>query len=118
MSDTITINETTVTNGSTVKFELAAPPTVEELNKKISRTIFFKDRMLAINDGLVQGKTEHELNMTVFEIETRAKKGNYVWARGTGKKPVKLFNWYFIKGVIDKIKDLREEKAQLLKAAA
>jgi len=104
MSDTN--NNTATANNEAV--------TVEQMNKKISRSIFFKDRMIAVNDQLKEGKTEKEVELTTFEIELRAREGNHVFVKLENGAFVKLFSWDLIKRSVEKIKRLREEKAALV----
>jgi hypothetical protein len=105
MSDTTTIQNETINT---------APKTVEELNKKISRSIRFKDRMIFVNEQIKAGKSEDELEMSVFEVELRAKEGNYKTIKREDGKFLKLFSWDLIQRSIDKIKKLREEKQRLV----
>jgi len=85
----------------------------EDLVKKIARTVSFKDRLIHINDELKSGKNEDDLKMSVFEIEVRAKDGNFKWIKRDDAKFVKLFSWGVIRRSIDKIHDLRERLKNL-----
>ena len=104
---------TTETTETTQTNETSKPLTIEEINKKISRTIRFKDHMLYMNDQLKTGKTEAEIEMSAFEADLRAKEGNFKWFKLENGKFVKLFSWDLVQRSIDKIKELREQKAQL-----
>lgn len=110
MENTSTIQATATTEESFVP-----KVSIEEMNKKIARTIFFKDRMIQINDDLKEGKTEQDVEMSVFEIELRAKEGNYkFFKREEDGRYVKLFHWDLIQRSINKIKALRQAKARML----
>jgi hypothetical protein len=102
-----------VENDSRTK-TLEKPMTVEELNKKIGRTIRFKDRMVAVNEALKAGKSEQELELSSFEIDLRAREGNHQFVKLENGKFVKLFSWELIKRSVEKIKRLCEEKKDLI----
>ena len=89
------------------------PKTVEGFDKAISRKIAFKDRMIALNDQLKEGKPEGELKISVFEIELRSRERNFQWAKLDNGQFVKLFSWELIKRSINEIAALREGKIAL-----
>jgi uncharacterized protein with von Willebrand factor type A (vWA) domain len=91
--------------------------TIKDLNKKIARTIAFRDRMRDLNKGLKSGMTEKELAMRVFEIETRAREGNHRLVKTKDGRTLKLFSRNLLDRSYARIRRMCDEKNELIQLA-
>ena len=86
---------------------------VAMLNKKMSRQIWFKDKLIALNKGLQEGKTAEELEMNEFELGLLAEERNQSIAQVNGED-IKVYSDDLINRVqakIGRIKARRDEIA-------